>query len=349
MSFSNSILRREIVKALKIIGIVILILVVIFVVLGLVAPKEYKVERTVLINAPKEVVFAHVQYWKNWMAWSPWAEMDSAMTSTYEGTDGETGAVYKWVGDPKKTGKGEMINTGVKSNEEIAYHLKFIEPWASESEGYMRVSDAEGGTQAAWGMYGKNPFPWNVFGLFMNMEKMIAPDFDKGLNNLKGICEKEAAIIAKYPVQTVEFKAVKYAAIQKTLTMPEMSAFMGESYGKIGEACKKAKAKCTGAPVGIYFTWDDKTMTSDMAAGMPVNKKVETDEIKMIEIPSGTAYLVDYFGAYDQSMDAHTAINMYFMKNNLKPKMPVVEEYITDPTSEPDTTKWQTKIYYFAE
>jgi len=336
-------------KALKIVGIIVLILIVIIIVLGLIAPKSYLVERAVVINAPKDLVFTHVQYWKNWEAWSPWSEKDTTMTTSIEGTDGEAGSVYKWIGDPKSTGKGEMTNTGVKPSEEIAYHLKFIEPMASESEGYIRLSDAEGGVQAVWGFAGKDPFPWNIMCLFISMDKMIGGDFEKGLSNLKNLCEKESAIIAKYPVQTVQFKACKYAAIQKTLTMPEMSAFMGEAFGKIGEAVKKNRAKCTGPAASVYYTWDEKTMSSDMAAAMPVNKKVAGDEITMIELPAATAYVIDYYGAYEASGDAHLAMDLFMKKNNLKPKMPVVEEYLVDPMTEPDTSKWLTKIYYFAE
>jgi len=52
-------------KFLKILGIIILILVVVLVILGLVAPKKkYSVERTVIIDAPRELVFSKVKYWK---------------------------------------------------------------------------------------------------------------------------------------------------------------------------------------------------------------------------------------------------------------------------------------------
>ena len=130
-------------KILKIIGIIILLLVILIVVLGLIAPKKYEVERSVLINAPKQIVFKHVVKFKNWNAWSPWAEKDSTMTIAVEGKDGEQGSVYTWIGDPKITGEGEITNTGVKENEEMTYHLHFIKPWESYSDGYTRVAEAE--------------------------------------------------------------------------------------------------------------------------------------------------------------------------------------------------------------
>lgn len=185
-------------KILKIIGIIVLVLIALIIIVGVIAPKKYSVERMTMINAPKELVFNHIKYWRNWQAWSPWAAMDSTMTYTVEGTDGEAGAIYKWIGDPNSTGKGEMTNTGVKDLEEIAYHLHFIEPWESEADGYIRIATENGMTKVLWGFYGKTPFPWNVFMLFMSMDKMLGSDFERGLELLKNICEEEAASILSY-------------------------------------------------------------------------------------------------------------------------------------------------------
>ena len=56
-------------KILKILGLVLLGIVLLFVVLGLVAPGDYHAERKTMIAAPKELVFEHVRYWRNWHAW----------------------------------------------------------------------------------------------------------------------------------------------------------------------------------------------------------------------------------------------------------------------------------------
>ncbi len=62
-----------------------------------------------------------------------------------------------------------------------------------------------------------------------------------------------------------------------------------------------------------------------------------------------SAYTIDYPGAYEGLKYAHQSLNKYFQTNGLRLKPPVIEEYITDPMAEPDTTKWLTKIYYFSE
>jgi len=181
-------------KLLKILGFAILSIVIIFLGLGLIAPKDYFVERSIMIDAPIDVVFEQVKYWENWSAWSPWAEHDSTMTVTVEGVDGTVGSKYVWVGDEEITGTGEMTNTGITDNKVINYHLHFLKPWESESEGYLKVQEVDGKTRAMWGFYGDMKFPWNVFLLFQSMEKMMAPDFDRGLVLLKEIAETNAVL-----------------------------------------------------------------------------------------------------------------------------------------------------------
>ena len=86
-----------------------------------------------------------------------------------------------------------------------------------------------------------------------------------------------------------------------------------------------------------------------MAAAMPVNRPLKAEGIQTIRVPRGTAYSVDYYGPYDKVGPAHLAIDRYFKENGLTLKPPVIEEYVTDPTKEPDSSKWLTRIYYFAQ
>ncbi len=336
-------------KVLKIAGIIIGGIIILILVVALIAPRDYDVERTIVIQAPKALVFSHVKYWKNWKDWSPWAEQDSTMQRFIEGVDGEPGSVYRWSGDPDITGEGEMTNTGVKEMEEISYQLHFIEPWESTSQGYVRVSDAESGTQVAWGMYGTMPFPWNIFMLFMSMDEMISKDFDRGLTLLKDLVEDELAAIEGYQVKKVIFPAKNYAAIRKEISFNQMQSFYAESYGNIQQAMGKKGVKMIGAPSGLYYTWHELQMVTDMAAGIPIRGNLTEGNIQTIRIPMGTAYMINYYGPYEQLGHAHMAIEMFMQQNGLTMKPPAIEEYITDPGQEPDSSKWLTKIYYFAQ
>jgi effector-binding domain-containing protein len=66
-------------------------------------------------------------------------------------------------------------------------------------------------------------------------------------------------------------------------------------------------------------------------------------------VPAGKALVIDYYGSYEGIGGAHMAMDEYVKSNNLKQKSPVLEQYITDPETEPDTSKWLTKVIYLLE
>lgn len=44
-------------------------------------------------------------------------------------------------------------------------------------------------TLVKWGFYGEMKYPMNLMLLFMDMDEMLGPDLEQGLNSLKGILE----------------------------------------------------------------------------------------------------------------------------------------------------------------
>ena len=86
-------------KILLGIVIVIVVLVAVIAVLASLQPSHYRIERSATINAPASVVFAQVNDFHKWEAWSPWAKIDPAMKQTYEGASSGTGAIYTWAGN----------------------------------------------------------------------------------------------------------------------------------------------------------------------------------------------------------------------------------------------------------
>ncbi|MDT0552328.1 SRPBCC family protein [Urechidicola vernalis] len=167
-----------------IIGIVALIFV-----LSVIAPKSYDVSRSIVINKPLAEVYNYLRFLEKQHEWSPWAEKDPNMEKTYTGTDGEVGFISAWVGN-KDVGSGEQEITGLKENLEVSSQLRFLKPWKSTSDAYLRVSEIKEGTEVVWGFSGNNKFPISIMMLFMNMDKAVGGDFEFGLNKLKRTLEK---------------------------------------------------------------------------------------------------------------------------------------------------------------
>lgn len=170
---------------------ILLTIIAVLVIIGLIAPTNYAVEREIAINKPKAEVFEYVKSLKNQDNWSVWSKRDPNIKKTFRGQDGTVGFISAWEGNDE-VGKGEQEITKIIYGERIDSDLRFEKPFESISPTYLiteSVSDNE--TKVKWGFSGKSPFPLNIMMLFMNMEESIGKDFDDGLTNLKGILEKQ--------------------------------------------------------------------------------------------------------------------------------------------------------------
>ena len=166
-------------------------IIVLIIILGLLAPKSYEVNRSIVINDLLPEVFQYLKYIKNQDNWSPWKKKDPNMIQTFEGTDGEVGFISKWEGN-KGVGTGEQEIKHIVENDRIETQLRFLKPWKSQSDAYMKVEEiGENETKVVWGFSGKNPIPFNIFMLFFSFEKAVGKDFEEGLTNLKQVLEKE--------------------------------------------------------------------------------------------------------------------------------------------------------------
>jgi hypothetical protein len=178
-------------KILKFILIGAIALLAIVLIVGLFAPREFVVERSITIYSPKEKILPQITSLKKSNTWSPWREYDPEMKVSYAGTDGKVGSSSSWTGKEVGSGKQEIT---LITDSLIEVKITFMEPWESTSIGYFKINEHGNGHQITWGMKGGNSYPWNTFCLFMDMDEMIGKDFEKGLNNLKSRCEEETQL-----------------------------------------------------------------------------------------------------------------------------------------------------------
>ena len=91
-------------------------------------PSEFRVTRSTLVAAPADVVFAHVNDLHAWEAWSPWAKLDPAAKTTYEGPSAGVGAAFSWDGN-RNVGQGRMTIVESRPNQLVRFRLDFLKPF----------------------------------------------------------------------------------------------------------------------------------------------------------------------------------------------------------------------------
>ncbi len=170
--------------------ILIAIVAIVVVLVGVVAiqPSEYLVLRAATISAPPHDVFAQVNDFHNWEAWSPWAKLDPAAKTTFEGASAGTGAICSWAGN-SKVGKGRMTLTESRPSELIRINVEFFEPFAGTSTSEFMFQPEGNRTAVTWRMAGHNNFIGKALCLVMNMDKMLGGDMERGLGQMKSVVE----------------------------------------------------------------------------------------------------------------------------------------------------------------
>ncbi len=169
--------------------LVVLVLIALAAVYVATRPAQFTVTRSATMAAPASAPYRLINDFHEWTHWSPWEHRDPNLKRTYEGPSSGVGAVYKWEGD-RNVGQGMMKILESRPNEAIRIHLEFIKPFKAVNTTNFEFKGNGGQTTVVWMMHGNNNFMGKLMSVFMNMDKMIGGDFEKGLADMKTAAEK---------------------------------------------------------------------------------------------------------------------------------------------------------------
>jgi hypothetical protein len=163
-------------------------IVLLFILIVAMQSSAFRIVRSATMSAPPSAVFEQVNDFHNWIAWSPWERLDPQMKRTYDGASSGVGAIYSWEGN-KQVGQGRMTISESRPSELIRINLEFIKPFKATNTTEFTFQPQGSQTVVTWAMTGKKNFMFNAVSLFMNMDKLVGGDFEKGLANMKSVVE----------------------------------------------------------------------------------------------------------------------------------------------------------------
>lgn len=330
-------------KTFKRILIWLVAIIAALIIIAFLLPKNYKVEKSINIKSNNQVIYGLVANLGKWDLWEPWSkEMDPTVTYELFGTDGQVGTTRKWNG--KKLGDGEMKITAMVPGQSVNYDLSFMQG-KIKSQSAMILESQGDSCKVSWsveGNLGYNPI-MRYSGLFMN--KMMGPDFEKGLAKLKKVSEerKDWPIIENKMMEAKMVLLIRDSAEAKTYTQ-----VFGKAYGELGAFMKANNLKQNGSPFAIYLKWDSVTMASVMDIGIPVDKSVDKGKgrVRYEKIPAQEVMIAHYVGPYEKMAKAYWVLNQSMKEAGKHETAGPTEVYISDPMSEKDPAKLQTDIFF---
>jgi len=155
-------------------------------------PATFRVERSIAIAAPAGALFPRLNDLHQVHEWSPWKEKDPNATYTFEGPAAGVGASQSWSGN-SAVGAGKQTIVESRANELVRLKLEFLKPMEGVCDATFTLQPEGGATRVTWTMAGENNFLGKVFCLFVNQDKMIGGEFEKGLATLKRTSESALA------------------------------------------------------------------------------------------------------------------------------------------------------------
>lgn len=189
----------------KLLGIAAVVLVSAVVVFIRSRPDRFRVERSAVIHAPADTVFAMLNDFHQWGRWSPYEKLDPNLTRRFEGPASGAGAVYAWSGN-SKAGEGRMTILESRPGERVSIQMEFFKPFAATNQATFTLAASEKGTQVTWSLEGENTLMGKAISAFLDMDKLLGKDFEEGLANLDTAAQAEtqkAGLEARAPLQAV--------------------------------------------------------------------------------------------------------------------------------------------------
>ncbi len=334
-------------KALKYIFFLLLIAIIGLAIYIAVQPNSFEVTRTKTINAPAPVVYNNVIDYKNWEAWSSWAEADPDMVITLPEKTSGIGGSYQWE---DKDGIGTMKTTKAIPNESINQEMQFAD-FPSSAISWEFTPNADGTTEAKWTISGKDlPFGFKAFATFMGgMEKQIGPHYERSLEKLDSVL---VADMKKYSITVngvTEHSGGFYIYNTVSCKIPDMPKHIQQMMPKLGDYAMKNNIKMAGAPFNYYHKWDEANNTVMFSCCIPtIDKVVSTDpEILTGQLKSFKALKTTLRGNYDNLKEAWETTMKHIEENGLvtDENGPALEAYTNDPMQHPNPADWTTEIY----
>ena len=328
-------------KINKVLLIIVAILALV-VLIGVFMPSKVSLERSIVIDAPIEMIYDQVHNLHNWEKWSPWHKIDTNMGLTYQNGGIGEGASYIWTSDHSSVGNGTLTITEAKSFEYIKTVMDFGEKGSGTAD--FKFEKGEGGIIVSWNMHsdlGNNPV-MKLFGPLM--KKSITSAYDSGLDDIKTQCDYLKTTDWYYVKLKTKGPWKYYGITNEKTTMETMENTMGEFFGKLYGGLGAAQIEANGSAFAVYYSWGDEF---EMECGLPVednSKAIKGLEAK--EMPEHKYAALKLEGSYDNMDKAHTYLMDWLKSYDLELTGAVVEKYKVGPGTEADPKKWITYILY---
>lgn len=317
----------------------------VFMLIGAFLPNKVEVSRSITINTSPHAVYGILSDLKTYHSWMPWNQKDPAMKTTWGPKTAGNGAWYSWDSQVKEVGQGKLTIVAAEPDSLVTTSLEFggfdrpaLASWTIHPVGNNSLVNWTINTEL-----GHNPLArW--FGLFL--DKMIGPDFENGLGQLKTKMENGtlSPMVPKVTLEEQDQPAMQVLTIMDTAKVEaEIGPKLQKAYGEMGQLLQSAQLSMQRAPMAWYYS-SAEPYVLEAAVAVDKTPKNTPGRIRFRQVAGGKALVAHYFGPYEESKIAYKQIQDWILAHKATAKGAPYEIYMDDPTTKKSMYEVRTDI-----
>lgn len=177
-------------------GIILGVFLSLILILAVISPNDFILEREIIIAKPKAAVFEELKFLKNHEKWNAWSRKDPKMKKEFRGTDGAPGFISVWESEHEEVGTAEQEILNITDGQKMETQIRFQKPFTASFMSYVVLESAgDSSTKVLLGMSDKMKFPMTVISFIFNVclgnQNKIISNMDESLKNLKTLLESK--------------------------------------------------------------------------------------------------------------------------------------------------------------
>jgi effector-binding domain-containing protein len=306
---------------------------VLLIIIGFALPRTHQVEVSIEIDAHPATVFALVNDFRRFSAWSPWTDIDPNARVLYSGANRGKDALMTWDGAIR--GSGSQLITESRPHGYVGIATNPGEP--GEARSWFNLTLGVGTTQVTWGF--EADYGLNIVGRYFAaiLGGIVVRDYHDGLAKLKELAEGlPTADFSEIAIEHIVVEAAQIAYLPATSqALPDaISAALGNAYFQILSFINENQLTSAGAPLAITKTFSGSKLRFD--AAIPVRGVVEhtprdNTGVKIRQSFAGPVIRVKHVGPYRNLTMTHRKISAYLAALDIERNGPSWESYVSDP------------------
>jgi effector-binding domain-containing protein len=324
-------------RTLKYMVLALFFILLVAIVVGFFLPSKVLMQRSILIERSPEKIFNVINSLKNFNNWSPWVDKDITANYTFSGPNVGVGSKMIWDGN-NQVGQGSQEIIESVENDYVKTELYF-DTSQQPAMATISLKSEQNNTRVNWIF--ENDAGGNLLARYFGLaiEDLLAPDYEKGLANLKRYVEN----LPRYDYSNITIIEVPIQKIYQIEAQSErqpdkISAQIADSFSAITTFLRENNIPMNGSPKIINKSNKDNNYKENgyqfiAAIAVDNNDLVDQSGVVIASImPHGKSIKMIHKGAYESLADSYELLNAYIYENKLSINGSSWEDYVAGPS-----------------